>query len=256
MFWLLALLLGVYVVWHFFRTLNGVPVLMFHKIDPESRDGLTVSVPQFEQYLQWLQDRSYQTITLDQLLTSNQQRKPLPPRSVLITFDDAYVNNLTYALPVLQRLGMQAVLFVPTAFVGGCNEWDGCTDALMTTDQLRQLLPTFELALHSHRHLNYKHQTAPAIQADLTENIAAFHALNLPYAPAFAYPYGGRPKDSATKRAMQETMQQRGIQLAFRIGNRLNRFPFSNRYELQRLDIRGTDSLAQFARKVRFGKLI
>ncbi|MGV3561259.1 polysaccharide deacetylase family protein [Larkinella arboricola] len=189
-------------------------------------------------------------------MRSLQDPKSLPDRSVLITFDDAYVNNLTHALPILQRFGMNAVLFVPTAFTGGCNEWDGCTEPLMTTDQLRQLLPTFELALHSHRHLNYKHQTAAVIEEDLTENITAFDALNLPYIRAFAYPYGGRPKDAATKQAMQRAMQQLGIGLAFRIGNRLNRFPANNRYELQRLDIRGTDSLTQFARKIRFGKLI
>ncbi|MFD1142008.1 polysaccharide deacetylase family protein [Larkinella insperata] len=229
---------------------------MFHKIDPELQDALTVSAPQFEQQLQWLQDHNYQTITLEHFATSLHQRKSLPDRSVLITFDDAYLNNLTHALPILQRFGMSAVLFVPTAFVGRCNEWDGCTDPLMSIDQLRQLLPTFELALHSHRHLNYKHQTAAVIQADLTENIAAFDALHLPYTRAFAYPYGGRPKDAATKQAMQQAMEQLRIEMAFRIGNRLNRLPTSNRFELQRLDIRGTDSMAQFARKVRFGKLL
>ena len=256
MMWLIAALVGVYAVWRFFRTLNGLPVLMFHKVDPELQDTLTVSVPQLERQLQWLQKHNYQTITLEQLTDSLQHQKPLPDRSVLITFDDAYVNNLTYALPILQRFGMKAVLFVPTAFIGRCNEWDGCTEPLMTTDQLWQLLPTFELALHSHQHLNYKHQTATDIQADLTDNITTFDALHLPYVRAFAYPYGGRPKDATIKQAMQNTMQQLGIRLAFRIGNRLNRFPLNNHYELKRLDIRGTDSMAQFARKIRFGKLI
>lgn len=256
MMWLVAILLVSCLVWYFFRTSNTLPVLMFHKIDPERQDFLTVSAPQLEQQLQWLQTRHYQPVTLQEVIAAQQQNRPLPARSVLITFDDAYVNNLDYALPLLQRFRMKAVLFVPTAFVGQCNEWDGCTDPLMTSDQLRQLLPTFELALHSHRHLNYKHLNSNEIKEDLNQNIAAFEKLGLPYTRAFAYPYGGRPKDPATKRAMQEVMEQSGIQLAFRIGNRLNRFPLRNRFELQRLDIRGTDSLAVFARKVRFGKLL
>ncbi|RYZ15837.1 MAG: hypothetical protein EOP49_52480, partial [Sphingobacteriales bacterium] len=201
---LVASLLLVGILWYFFRTSNAVPVLMFHKIDPEHQDSLTVSVQQFEQRLQWLLNHHYQPITLEQLVAAVDQKQPLPPRPVLITFDDAYVNNLTYALPVLQRLNLTAVLFVPTAFIGQCNQWDGCTESLMTTEQLKQLAPTFELALHSHRHLNYKTLSVSDIQADLTHNITAFDALGIPYVRAFAYPYGGRPKDRATKRAMQE----------------------------------------------------
>ncbi|GAB3915791.1 polysaccharide deacetylase family protein [Larkinella terrae] len=229
---------------------------MFHKIDPERQDALTVSVARFERQLQWLQARRYQSITLEQLIAAVDRQKPLPARSVLITFDDAYVNNLTHALPVLQSFRMNAVVFVPTAFVGQCNQWDGCTEPLMTPDQLRQLLPTFELALHSHQHMNYKHLNASEIKTDLLQNTAAFDALNLPYVRAFAYPYGGRPKDATIKQAMKTALSESGIRLAFRIGNRLNPFPVSNRFELQRLDIRGTDSMAQFARKVRFGKIL
>jgi peptidoglycan/xylan/chitin deacetylase (PgdA/CDA1 family) len=256
MIWLGVSLLVGYLVWHFFRTVNALPVLMFHKVDAEQQDALTVSVPQLEQQLAWLQAHHYQTVTLKQLIAKVERQQPLPARPVLITFDDAYVNNLTLALPVLQRFGMNAVLFVPTAFVGKCNEWDGCTEPLMTSDQLKQLLPTFELALHSHEHLNYKNRTVPEIQADISRNMTTFDTMNLPYARAFAYPYGGRPKDITIKKAMKDAMQRSGIQLAFRIGNRLNRFPVGDRFELQRLDIRGTDSLAQFVRKVRFGKLI
>ncbi|MFC5412335.1 polysaccharide deacetylase family protein [Larkinella bovis] len=229
---------------------------MFHKVEAERQDSLTVSVPQLEQQLRWLRANNYQTVRLQHLIEAVDQQQHLPARSVLITFDDAYVNNLTHALPLLQRFGMTAVLFVPTAFVGKCNEWDGCSDALLSAEQLRQLVPTFELALHSHQHLNYKHQTADAVRADLTRNLAVFDALNLPYVRVFAYPYGGRPKDPAIRQAMLQTMQQLGIRLAFRIGNRLNLFPIRNRFELQRLDIRGTDSITRFARKVRWGKLL
>lgn len=256
MMWLLAGLVAVGLVWYFFRTSKALPVLMFHKIDAERQDALTVSVAQFEQQLQWLQAHRYQSITLEQLTAAVDQEKPLPARSVLITFDDAYVNNLTHALPVLQSFRMNAVLFVPTAFVGQCNQWDGCTEPLMTAEQLRQLQPTFELALHSHQHLNYKHLNATEIQTDLARNTAAFDALKVPYARAFAYPYGGRPKNPALNEAMKTVLNESGIRLAFRIGNRLNRFPVNDRFELQRLDIRGTDSVARFARKVRFGKIL
>ena len=43
--------------------------------------------------------------------------------------------------------------------------------------------------------------------------------------------------------------------MAFRIGNRVNKFPFKNKYEIQRIDIKGQDSLLKFKLKLRFGKL-
>lgn len=42
---------------------------------------------------------------------------PLPPRAALVTFDDGLRNNATVALPLLQRLGIPAVFFLPTAFL-------------------------------------------------------------------------------------------------------------------------------------------
>jgi hypothetical protein len=43
--------------------------------------------------------------------------------------------------------------------------------------------------------------------------------------------------------------------MAFRIGNRVNRFPFKNKFEIQRIDIKGQDSLTTFKWKLRLGKL-
>src|SRR6266704_3460074 len=48
----------------------------------------------------------------------------LPERSALITFDDGYRSMLTITLPLLQRLGLPSVLFVPTDNVGKSNSFD------------------------------------------------------------------------------------------------------------------------------------
>jgi hypothetical protein len=54
---------------------------------------------------------------------------------------------------------------------------------------------------------------------------------------------------------MYGVLAQFGIKFAFRIGNRLNGWPLADLYEIQRLDIRGTNSMAAFKRKLRWGKL-
>jgi peptidoglycan/xylan/chitin deacetylase (PgdA/CDA1 family) len=249
---LLALVLAARL---FLRTRGALPVLMYHNIDPERRDRLTVSTAQFERQLAWLAAKGYRAITLGELLEAVESGRSPPGRTVLLTFDDAYKSTLAHALPLLRRFGMTAVVFVPTAYIGGRNEWDGGGEPLMDLDQLRQLSPTFELALHSHPHPNYRHLAADAIRMDIAENLAAMRATDLPFLPAFAFPYGGRPKDRATNEAMRDAMRQAGIKLAFRIGGRLNSFPLRDRYEVQRIDINGTDTPASFARKARLAKI-
>ncbi|MEQ8802554.1 MAG: polysaccharide deacetylase family protein [Haliea sp.] len=55
----------------------------------------------------------------------------LPPRSVCITFDDGYADNLTVALPVLERYGFAATVFVSSGFLSGGQMWnDSIIEAL------------------------------------------------------------------------------------------------------------------------------
>ncbi|MEZ4904763.1 MAG: polysaccharide deacetylase family protein [Spirosomataceae bacterium] len=228
-------------------------VLMYHKIDENRRDMLTVSTDQLDKHLYYLRQRGYQFISTSQLIDAN---CPPPLKSVLITFDDAYVNNIEFAYPILKKHGAHATIFVPTAFVGKGSHWDITSEPIMTVEQLHQLDSTiFELALHSHTHRNYASLTEEELEDDLRQNIQFFEQNQLPFVRTFAYPYGGRPKDKTRKKWMQVCMAKMGISLAFRIGNRLNAWPLPHPYEIQRIDIRGTDTMVDFARKIKWGKM-
>lgn len=261
---LLAMLLfGVILGFILHNRQQGLRVLMYHKVDPLRADMLTVTTEQLRAQLAYLQTAGYSIITMPQLLAFTQdKRSSLPKRPVLVTFDDAYENNLTYALPILKEQKVPATIFVPTAYVGGVNEWDSKgglspADNILTAEELKSLIAdNISLAYHSHRHINYKHTNVPDIQLDLQDNIGAATSLGLPMTAAFAYPYGGRPKKAASKRAMQQEMERLGIQAGFRIGNRINTLPIRQRYEINRIDIQGTDSVAVFKRKVKWGKLL
>jgi peptidoglycan/xylan/chitin deacetylase (PgdA/CDA1 family) len=61
----------------------------------------------------------YTAVSLDDVLAHYLERRPLPPQAVLITFDDGYRDNLENAVPILQRYGYPAVLFVPIGYLGG-----------------------------------------------------------------------------------------------------------------------------------------
>lgn len=96
-----------------------LPVLMYHHVSP--MPGLvTVSPEIFRQHMQALVDAGWHSISTGQL-ESYFSGQPLPKRSLLITFDDGYLDNFIYAHPVLQALGLQATMFVVTDWIGNGN---------------------------------------------------------------------------------------------------------------------------------------
>lgn len=233
--------------------LNGrrVRVLMYHKVAVHHSDSLTVNIAQLEKQLTFLKANGYQFITIAQLKSPSL----LPQKPVLLTFDDAYVNNLEYAYPVLKKHQAKAIIFVPTAYVGKSSSWDSATEPLLSVAQLQSLDKTvFELGLHSHTHQNFKNSSVLEIRQELVQNLAFFAENQLPHVRALAYPYGGRPKDAHARQKMYDLLQEMDIDYAFRIGNRLNSWPVANVYEIQRLDIRGNDSFQMFKNKVKWGK--
>ncbi len=97
------------------RTLR---VLMYHKVNATPENPVTVPPALFAQQMDHLEGAGYRVVGLDDVLSHYRDGRPLPPRAVLITFDDGYRDNLENALPILERHGFQAVMFVPLGFVG------------------------------------------------------------------------------------------------------------------------------------------
>jgi peptidoglycan/xylan/chitin deacetylase (PgdA/CDA1 family) len=125
----------------------------------------------------------------------------------------------------------------------------------MSPRELRELeRDGIELALHSHSHRPFETMPLAEIEADVRKNLDFFRLHSIGVTPALAYPYGSRPKRSMPE--LSKRLSALGIPLAFRLGNRLNRLPLSNRYEIQRIVVRGEASMAAFRRKLWFGKLL
>ena len=113
-------LLGLY---HRVRNARTLTVVMFHRVLDE-RDprwavcdpDYTLSVPVFQAALDVLR-RHYNIVSLEQLRQAR-GGAALPPRALLLTFDDGWADNAHYALPVLRRAGLPAAMFVVAGAVG------------------------------------------------------------------------------------------------------------------------------------------
>jgi peptidoglycan/xylan/chitin deacetylase (PgdA/CDA1 family) len=235
---------------------RGLPVLLYHKMSVSAEDSLTIRPQTFEQQLLYLHTKGYQTISMKQLLDFMESGSPLPKKPVMITFDDGYVNNCELAYPLLKKHGCKAVFFIPSSCIGKSSFWDASTEPLMSGTQLKAIdHAVIEFGLHSADHRNYRHLAPDQIDTDIQENISAMKSLGVPYMPAFAYPYGGRPNNRKIYKSMVESFSRAGIKLAFRIGNRVNRLPLKSPIEVKRISIRGTDSMWIFETKLTKGRV-
>jgi peptidoglycan/xylan/chitin deacetylase (PgdA/CDA1 family) len=92
-------------------------VLMYHKVNDVPGNPLSVPVGLFDEQMAQLHELGFKVVGLDDVLAYYGDGAELPERSVLITFDDGYRDNLEHAAPVLERHGYPAVLFVPIAYL-------------------------------------------------------------------------------------------------------------------------------------------
>ena len=134
-------------------------ILTYHRVDdprnnPQLYPGLSITPAAFTAQMEYLSTSSYQLISAQELISrlTDCRSKPLPPRSVLVTFDDAYQDFQEFAWPILQRLKMPAVLFVPTGFPDKPKKtfwWDTLYQILSNTKKQSVLTPVGDLLLEN-----------------------------------------------------------------------------------------------------------
>jgi peptidoglycan/xylan/chitin deacetylase (PgdA/CDA1 family) len=96
------------------RTLR---VLMYHKVNDLPENPLTMPVSVFDDQMAQVRELGYVVVDLEAVLDHYVRDRPLPPKAVLITFDDGYHDNLDNAATVLKKYGYPAVLFVPIGYL-------------------------------------------------------------------------------------------------------------------------------------------
>lgn len=227
---------------------------MYHHVSTDSSSGLTIGVSELEAQFSWINEQGYSTWHLSEL----KDRANLPKgKNMVITFDDAYTSFMELALPLLQKYELKATVFVPLGFLGKTDEWNSSELPIMTADDLTALDPSVvELSYHSFGHPKYNEISLDEVASDMDRCFEMVSNSGLNFSNSLAYPYGKYPRDKVAKEEFVNMLKNRGINFGLRIGNRVNTFPFSKPYEIQRLDIKGEYSLTKFSRKVKYGKLL
>lgn len=91
------------------------PVLMYNHIDERSREWkLSVSSDSFARQMEFLKAHRYRVLSLGEYAALLRDKKRIPRKSVVITFDDGYDDVFSQAYPVLRKMGFPATVFVRT----------------------------------------------------------------------------------------------------------------------------------------------
>lgn len=107
---------------------HSVVLIAYHSINEYREDRIRVTnivrPTIFEAQVQYLASTA-NIITLKEYLDHIEERKPILNKSVVVTFDDGYKDNLTIALPILQKYGVPATFFIATGYIGtGKVKWE------------------------------------------------------------------------------------------------------------------------------------
>ncbi|QDY76045.1 polysaccharide deacetylase family protein [Streptomyces qinzhouensis] len=226
-----------------------VPVLMYHAVaDAPAKEtyGLSVTPAAFAEQMAVLAERGLTPVTTAELGAAwrSGDRRPLPARPVLITFDDGYEGVHRHALPVLAGHGFASTLFVSTGWLRGAHEEGGALDTMLDWDQVRELAAAgCEIGGHTHSHpqLDQIDDARLRFETEHCRDVVAGELGEVPR--SFAYPYG------YSSRRVRETVRAAGFAQAFAVGNGLAR-PAQGPYAVERLTVRRRTGLDEFTRIV------
>jgi peptidoglycan/xylan/chitin deacetylase (PgdA/CDA1 family) len=104
----------------------AVPILMYHEVTPTPiarYRKYTVTPEELASQLSWLRARGYASVDMDAVRGAFVGERALPPRPVVITFDDGSRDCLQHAVPALLAHGFTATFFIVGGLVGSTTRW-------------------------------------------------------------------------------------------------------------------------------------
>lgn len=126
---------------------NLFVTLTFHDVRDDvartgDRDVYAISTKNLARYFAWLQQEGWHPIRLKDVWQARQKKKNLPPKSVLLTFDDGALSSYSHVYPLLKQYNFPAVFAIPTSWING-NTKDAYEaygeNNLMSWDQMREM---------------------------------------------------------------------------------------------------------------------
>ena len=211
-----------------------MPILLYHRVGVSPTNNQYYVPPEkFEGQMKLLHDWEYTVIPVELLVKAIKEGAELPPRPVIITFDDGDISVYTTAFPIMQKYGLTGVTYIVGNYMG--------TDGYMTADQIKELVAAgWEVGSHSRSHRDLT-RLEPAVQRmEIVEARKVLQQATGSPVLSFAYPFGIMNSGVGNYAHFAGYIAAMGLGFTSDQGK-------SNLFWLQRRDIKGEYDIKRFA---------
>ena len=187
-----------------------LPIIMYHSVtsNPQRAGKYAVTAEVLENDLKYLTDRGYTSVVIQDLINYVEKDMPLPEKPIMITFDDGFSNNMTNALPLLEKYGLKAVISIVGRYTDDYTESDDTNPAYsyLRWQDVRTIMAGGRIEFQNHSYdlhtisekrsasTRKKGESAADYQKIFTSDLSLLQeefAQHTDYTPtAFTYPFG------------------------------------------------------------------
>ncbi|MDP4251898.1 MAG: polysaccharide deacetylase family protein [Bacteroidota bacterium] len=208
-----------------------IPVLCYHQIrdwkPADSKTSRTYIVPPvaFATQMKMLADSGYHSVSPDQVYAYLITGAALPPKPIMLTFDDTDLDQFTIAYPEMKKYGFKGVFFIMTVSLGRKH--------YMSKDQVRQLSDEgHSIESHTWDHHNVKKYSGNDWVTQIDKPTKELESITGKAIRYFAYPFG------LWNTAAIPELKKRGFLAAFQLNEKLDQT--DPLYSLRRIIVPGT----------------
>jgi peptidoglycan/xylan/chitin deacetylase (PgdA/CDA1 family) len=232
-----------------------IPILMYHEVAlqiyPHFRKYM-VTPQAFAAQMKWLALAGYSPIDLDTLVGARLGRAVLPPKPIVITFDDGFQGNVDYAAPILHERGFTAVFYLVAGLMGKKSRWlraeRGIELPLMDWQAARQLCADgFQCGAHTMSHPRLAELNVDECRYELHHSRQLLEDQLGREIRHLAYPFGSY--DGTTRTLAEEAGYTSAASVEIGLSS-----PDDDLLALRRVPVSGLDSLVDFATRLTCGR--
>jgi len=192
-----------------------LPIVMYHSVLKSRKSKYTIHPDELERDIIEYKEMGYTPVLLREVANWVHNRGDLPQKPMIITFDDGHYNNLYYALPILKKHNVKAVINIVTSFSRFASESSKNANnpnfSYLTWDNIRELHESGLIEIGNHTHAMHKFKPRygiaqvssetideykAAIRKDLeTANTFLTESAGVHRPITFAYPFGKYTKE-------------------------------------------------------------
>lgn len=210
-----------------------VPILLYHHIALHQSENIYYVAPDaFERQMHLLHEWGYTTISVEVMVKAIKEGAELPPKPILLTFDDGSETIYTNALPIMQKYNFTGTAYFVYNYVG--------TQNYMNPDQIRGLYASgWEIGSHSLSHVDLTERPDRQMDEIVESRRKLQSLLGVPIL-SFSYPFGAYDHNSVYYAHYAGYLAAMGLANESLQGNK-------NLFYLYRQAVKGSDDLRTFA---------